>query len=90
MKISHTVIMEGQICYLEPYHIPEEWNDVGFARSDYAKVGLSLNLAKRLTRVKDIRDHTEGMERKEKEPDEEGKAREAGVLNCIKWSTGNI
>lgn len=40
MKISHTVIVEGQICYLEPYYIPEEWNDVGFDRSDYAKIGL--------------------------------------------------
>lgn len=38
--------------------------------------------------MKDVRGHTEGLERKEKEPDEEGKAREAVVLNCIKWSVG--
>lgn len=39
-------------------------------------------------RVRDIRGYTEGMDREEKGSEEEGKAREVGILNCIKSSIG--
>lgn len=43
---------------------------------DYAKVGLSLNLDKRLKKVRNIKGYTERMAKGEKAPHEEGKARE--------------
>lgn len=58
-------------------------------RLDYAKVGLPLNLDKRLKRVRNIKGYTERMAKGEKGPHEEGKPRElvqVEVLNWIKWS----
>ena len=43
---------------------------------DYAKVGLPLNLDKRLKRVRNIKGYTERMAKGEKGPHKEGKTRE--------------
>ena len=43
---------------------------------DYAKVGLPLNLDKRLKRVSNIKGYTERMAKGEKGPHKEGKTRE--------------
>lgn len=43
---------------------------------DYAKVGLPLNLDKRLRRVRNIKGYTERTAEGEKGPHEEGNARE--------------